>query len=126
MQENTKNTAKPGSAGASGLQKNVGLKPWEIAVKLLLFASGQAVTVEQATDVEFQLWVLESKLEDLIDENGIAAWSFDDRIRLINFALQQGRNVPFVEQQKNSNNSENNSDSELFGSDESASQAVGE
>ena|SRR5579859_5222551 len=122
MQENTKNTAKPGSAGASGLQKNVGLKPWEIAVKLLPFASGQAVTVEQATDVEFQLWVLESNLDDLIDENGIAAWSFDDRCRMINHALRSGRVLRFA--QNNSNNSENNSESELLDSDNTASQAV--
>lgn len=84
------------------------------------------MTVEFATDIEFQLWVLESHLDDLIDENGVTAWSFDDRVRLINFARKLGRDVPLLEQKNNSNNSASTSDSELFVGDTSASQAVGE
>jgi len=60
-----------------------------------------------------------------VDDEGNAAWSFDDRIRVINFALRQGRTLQFAGE-NNSDNSENNSDSELFGDDKSALEAVGE
>jgi hypothetical protein len=100
------------------------LKPWEIAVKLLPSANGQTVSVERATDAEFQAWITASGLSDLIDDDGIAEWSFDDRVRVINFVLRKGRLVPFVEGENNSNNSPNNSDSELFEMDNTASEAV--
>ena len=123
MQETTKGTSGHTSAGASGSLKSAALKPWEIAAKLLPSASGQ-VDIEHASDSEFQAWVDASGLADLIDDDGIAAWSFDDRIRLINFALRQGRNVPFLEPLNNSNNSGNNSPEELFRGNEAASEAV--
>lgn len=122
MQETTKGTSKPGNAGASGLQKSAALKPWEIAVKLLPFASG-AVSVELASDIEFQAWMDANSLNDLVDEDGIAEWSFDDRVRVINFALRQGRLLNFADE-NNSNNSEKNAEPELFRGDESASQAI--
>lgn len=123
MQETTKDTAKPGNVVASGLQKNVGLKPWEIAVKLLPCASGQTVSVEHASDAQFQAWIVASKLDDLIEAGGIEAWSFDDRIRVINFALRSGRSLQFADE-NNSNNSEKNTEPELFEGDNPASQAV--
>ncbi len=52
-----------------------------------------------------------------IRDNGIAEWSFDDRVRFVNFALQRGVSLPFVEQ--------NNSDSELFEGPPSASEDKG-
>ena len=119
MQENTKSTARPGNAGASGLQKNAGLKPWEIAVKLLPSGENAVVDVEHASDAEFQAWIDVSGLSEMIDDDGIAAWSFDDRCRIINHVLRSGRVLQFVE--NNSNNSENNSESELLDSGESAS-----
>jgi len=124
MQETTKGTSSPGNVGASGLQKNVALKPWEIAVKLLPSANGQIVDVEHATDAEFQVWIVSSGLFDLVDDSGIVGWSFDDRVRVINFALRKGRSLYFLESENNSNNSSNNSESELFGNDKAASQAV--
>ena len=96
------------------------LKPWEIAEKLLPFASG-AVDVEHASDAEFQAWIDASGLGDMIDDAGIMAWSFDDRCRIINHALRAGRVLSFAE--NNSNNSENNSESELFGGGASACEA---
>ncbi len=124
MQETTKGTSKPTSAGESGSQKSSALKPWVIAGKLLPLESRQTVSVERATDTQFQAWLVAAGLDDLVDDDGIVAWSFDDRVRVINFALRAGRVVPFVEEQNNSNNSENNSESELLEGDEQAQEAV--
>lgn len=123
MHETTKGTPNHTSAGVGGSQKNAALKPWEIAVKLLPSANDQTVDVEHASDADFQAWIESNGLTDLVDENGIAEWSFDDRCRVINFALRSGRSLIFAGE-NNSNNSLNNSDQELFGGDETASQAV--
>jgi hypothetical protein len=89
---------------------------------------GQAVSIEQASDPEFQAWIEASGLADLVDDDGIVEWSFDDRVRIINFALRQGRTLHFVEdlenEQNNSNNSENNSESELLEGYEARQEAV--
>jgi hypothetical protein len=122
MQETTKGTSKPGNEAASGLQKNVALKPWEIAVKLLPLENG-LVDIEHASDAQFQAWIDNTGLSDLVDDEGIAEWSFDDRVRVINFAIKQGRSLQFAGE-NNSDNSENNSDSELFEGDNPASEAV--
>src|SRR6266702_3446064 len=114
----------PMSEGASGSQKSAVLKPWEIAVKLLPSVNGQAVDVEHASDAEFQAWIETSGLSDLVDDDGIAEWSFDDRCRIINFALRKGRKLSFVEGENNSENSANNSGSELFGGDNPKSEAM--
>lgn len=100
------------------------MKPWEIAVKLLPSVNGQAVDVEHASDAEFQAWIETSGLSDLVDDDGIAEWSFDDRCRIINFALRKGRKLSFVEGENNSENSANNSGSELFGGDNPKSEAM--
>lgn len=96
------------------------LKPWEIAAKLLPSESG-LVSVEQASDAEFQAWVVSSGLSDLVDDDGIPEWSFDDRCRLLNFALRKGYALKFVANENNSNNSPKNSEKELFEGDASAS-----
>ena len=123
MHETTNGTSKPGNVGASGSQKSAVLKPWEIARKLLPSGNGQTVDVAHASDSEFQTWTVANNLSDLVDDDGIAEWSFDDRCRAINFALRKGRQLHFAEPENNSNNSPNNSESELFGDDETASQA---
>lgn len=99
-----------------GLQKR--LPPWEIAAKLLPIDGG-VVSLKDATDDQFQAFVVSTGMR--IRDNGIAEWSFDDRIRFVNFALHRGVSLPFVEQ----NNSENDSDSELFEGPPSASQDKG-
>ena len=101
MQENTKDMSSPTNAGASGLPK--ALKPWVIAAKFLRTASGKTVDVEHASDSDFQEFVERHKIP--VDDAGIAAWSFDDRCRAINFALRKGIVL------------------ELFDADETASQA---
>jgi hypothetical protein len=79
--------------------------------------------VELASDAQFQAWIDSSGLSDLVDDDGIVGWSFDDRIRVINFALRQGRVLQFVEE-NNSDNSAKNAEPELFAGDKSASEAV--
>lgn len=86
MQKSTKDTSIPTNVGASGLPKR--LPPWVIAAKFLRTASGQSVDVEHATDADFQQFVEQHKIP--VDDSGIAAWSFDDRCRTINFALRKG------------------------------------
>lgn len=86
MQENMKDTSSPMQEVASGLPKR--LKPWVIAAKFLATEDGQKVDVEHATDAQFQAFVEQHKIP--VDDNGIVAWSFDDRCRTINFALRKG------------------------------------
>jgi hypothetical protein len=86
----------PGNAGAPGLPKKT-LRPWEIAAKLLPTANGP-IEIEQASDDDFQAWVVANGLPHLIDENGIEEWSFDDRCRIINFAIRRGMPLQFATQ----------------------------
>lgn len=96
MQKTTSDTSDPGSAGVSGLPKKT-LRPWQIAAKLLpSLADGQPIRIDCASDEDFQAWVVANKLQDLVDDNGIAAWSFDDRIRVINGAIRRGISLQFA------------------------------
>jgi hypothetical protein len=72
------------------------------------------MSVEEASDEQFQVWADASNLLDLIDDGGIAAWSFDDRCRLINFAIQQGRQIVFEDPNNSDLWSGGRSGSELF------------
>ncbi|MFL5628740.1 MAG: hypothetical protein ACJ788_24430 [Ktedonobacteraceae bacterium] len=90
---------------------------------MLPSASGQLVDVEHASDADFQAWIEKSGLSDLVDDAGIAEWSFDDRVRTINFALRKGIVLELLDTENNSNNSSINSNSELFKDDNPASQA---
>jgi len=65
----------------------------------------------------------ESLLNDLVDDDGIEGWSFDDRVRVINFAVKQGRTLNFADE-NNSNNAVSNAEPELFGGDNSAPEAM--
>ena len=71
------------------------LEPWDIAEKLLPIENEQPVSVEFATDAQFQAWISEQGIP--VDENGIADWSFDDRCGVIMYAIEQGIALQFVE-----------------------------
>lgn len=97
MQMTTSGMSDPGNEGANGLPKKT-LRSWEIAAKLLpSLENGQPIRIDCASDADFQSWVEANELLDMIDDNGIAAWSFDDRIRVINGAIRRGRTLQFAE-----------------------------
>ncbi len=80
------------------------LRPFEIAFLLIPALNGGVVRVINASDDEFQMFVLACGLP--VDDNGgIAEWSFDDRIGIINHALKHEIKLPFVEK-KNASDSE--------------------
>lgn len=79
------------------------------------------MSVEHATDAEFQAFVERHKIP--VNDAGIAEWSFDDRVRTINFALRKGIVLELFLPEDNSNNSPNNSEKELLEADGPASQA---
>ncbi len=79
------------------------------------------MSVEFATDAEFQAFV--SRYAIPIDDKGIAEWSFDDRVRTINFAIRKGIDLELFEPGDNSINSQKDAEKELFGDDKSASEA---
>ncbi len=113
MQETTNDMSNLTNGGAPGLPvKLAELRPWEIVEKFFRTARGKVVDVEHATDEEFQFFVTQHRIP--VQDNGIAEWSFDDRVRTINHALRYGVELHFVEQ--------NNSESELFEGDKPASQ----
>jgi hypothetical protein len=55
----------------------------------------QPVSLEDATDDEFDAWVQAQAIP--VKENGISGWSFDDRCRLVNYALAHGYTLTFVD-----------------------------
>jgi hypothetical protein len=85
------------SEGNDGLQStkadNTSLEPWDIAEKLLPIENEQAVSVEFATDAQFQAWIAAQGVP--VDEQGIAEWSFDDRCGVIMYALEHGLPLQF-------------------------------
>ena len=109
-------TSNVGNVEQSGLQPTPleRLKPWQIATLPL---PGQDVTVIDASDEEFQAFVRRCNLHIADDENEI--WSFDDRVRLINYVRKYGVDL-FAEPNKKSSSPEqnqfgNNSEKELIG-----------
>jgi hypothetical protein len=92
----TNGTSDPGNVDASGSQMKT-FRSWQIAAKLLpSLDGGQPIRIDCASDQVFQAWVEAQGLLDLIDDNGIATWSFDDRIRVINGAIRRGRALSFA------------------------------
>ena len=55
----------------------------------------QPICIEDATDDEFDAWVKTHAIA--VKENGIHGWSFDDRCRLVNYALAHGHALTFVD-----------------------------
>ena len=74
------------------------LEPWDIAEMLLPIENGQPVSVEYATDTQFQVWIAAQGVP--VDEQGIAEWSFDDRCGVIMYAVEHGIALHFAEEAK--------------------------
>ena len=83
---------------SDGLQSTraepISLEPWDIAEKLLPIANGQTVSVEFATDAQFQAWIASQGVP--VDDAGIPEWSFDDRCGVIMYALSCGIALQFA------------------------------
>lgn len=95
------NEVEPGSLNMNNPIQQVQIKelePWEIAEKLLPIAKGKPVSVERATDAQFQTWIAEQGIP--VDDSGFPEWSFDDRCGVINHALSYGVQLQFFEEQK--------------------------
>lgn len=80
-----------GSAKSAGRR----LRPYEIAILLIPLAGGGSVRVMDGSDEQFQDFI---KCVP-VDTQGIAEWSFDDRVGIINHALKYGLKLPFVEEE---------------------------
>jgi hypothetical protein len=92
------NTSKPTNEeehGSSDTSKVAQLDPWDIAHLLICKRDEQPICIEDATDDEFDAWVHEHAIA--VKENGIQGWSFDDRCRLVNYALAHGHALEFVD-----------------------------
>ncbi len=75
--------------------ETISLEPWDIAEKLLPIANGQRISVELASDAQFQAWIASQGVP--VDDAGIAEWSFDDRCGVIMYALSCGIALQFAE-----------------------------
>jgi hypothetical protein len=104
-------TVKPTNEGKNGSQKP--LEPWDIAV-MVCWEEGN-VTVEFATDDQFQAYVEYNKIPH--KDDGIAGWCFEDRCGVISFARIMGIVLVPVP-------NKNNSEKELFKGDEPSSGAT--
>jgi hypothetical protein len=102
------NTPKPTSEDKTGLEdtKPLELNPWDIADLLICKRLEQPISIEFATDNEFDTWVKMNSIR--VKENGITGWTFDDRCRLVNYVLAHRGILEFVDGSilpKNSDNS---------------------
>jgi hypothetical protein len=78
-------------------QKKEEMEPWDIAPLLICQRGEDFVDVENATDAEFDAWVKQHKIP--VDNDGHGdEWEFDDRCGVINYAVQTGRKLKFLEQ----------------------------
>src|SRR5262245_23970918 len=94
----TNNTSKPTNEDEPGLSATkplLQLDPWDIAHLVICKRDEQPICIELATDDEFDIWVNTNEIP--VKENGIYEWSFDDRCRLVNYALAHGRTLHFVD-----------------------------
>jgi hypothetical protein len=91
-------TSNHTNEASDGLQSTkaepISLEPWDIAEKCLPIENGPPVSVEFATDAQFQAWVISQHIP--VDEQGIAEWSFDDRCGVIMYALANGISLQFA------------------------------
>jgi len=87
------NEASDGSQSTKA--EPISLEPWDIAEKLLPIANGQRVSVEFASDAQFQAWIVAQGIP--VDDAGIPDWSFDDRCGVIIYALSCGVSLHFAE-----------------------------
>jgi hypothetical protein len=92
---NTSNLTNGEESGSVDTNKAEQLDPWIVAHLLICKRDEQPVSIEEATDDEFDVWV---KTHDIpVKENGIQGWSFDDRCRVVNYALAHGYTLTFVD-----------------------------
>lgn len=95
-------TSNPTKEGSDGLQstraETTTLEPWDIAELCLPIENGQPVSVEYATDAQFQAWIQAQGVS--VDENGVTDWSFDDRCGVIMYALERGITLEFAQERK--------------------------
>jgi len=101
---------------SDGLQSTkaepISLEPWDIAEKLLPIANGQPISVELATDAQFQTWIASQGVP--VDDAGIAEWSFDDRCGVIMYALSCGIVLQFAGEKNSETIPENNSEPDFL------------
>lgn len=119
----TTNTLKPTGGeenGSIATKQFMELDPWEIADLLIYKRGEQLISIEFATDDEFDAWVKTNSIP--VKENGISGWTFDDRCRLVNYVLANGVTLEFVDGTTLPNTNKNNSDN----ADGVASEAKGE
>lgn len=95
MQGTSDHTSEVSGGLQSTKAGTTSLEPWDIAEKLLPIANGRPVSVEFATDAQFQAWISAQGVP--VDENGIVEWSFDDRCGVIMYAIEQGIVLHFAE-----------------------------
>lgn len=90
-------TSKPTNAGktGSGVTNSIQLDPWDIADLLICKRGEQFISIEFATDAEFDAWVQLNSVP--VKENGIPGWSFDDRCRLVNHVLANSGTLQFAD-----------------------------
>lgn len=93
----TSSTLKPTSEAEAGLNstKITELDPWDIADLLICKRDEQPISIELASDDKFDAWVKSNSIA--VAENGVTGWSFDDRCRVINYALTNSRTLEFVD-----------------------------
>jgi hypothetical protein len=97
-----------GENGSIATKPIMELDPWEIADLLICKRGEQLISIEFATDDEFDAWVKTNSIP--IKENGISGWTFDDRCRLVNYVLANGVTLEFVDGTTLPNTNKNNSD----------------
>lgn len=118
-------TSSHTSEVSDGLQNtkagSISLEPWDIAEKCLPIENGQRVSVEFATDAQFQAWVVAQHIP--VDEQGIAEWSFDDRCGVIMYALANDISLQFADETI-PNNSEKEFAEELIEDDKDAQEGA--
>ena len=114
------------------------LPPWMLAPLLLShLENGQPVSVSEASDATFDAWIAAQGVP--VDDAGIPDWSFDDRLDVIVYALDNGLTLTFSDedgspysmakvkperiQQELPNNSVDELIAELFEGNETAQEA---
>jgi hypothetical protein len=92
---NTSNRMSGEESGSADTNSVLQLDPWIVAHLQICKRDEQPVSLEDATDDEFDAWVKTHAIA--VKENGIQGWSFDDRCRLVNYALAHGFTLIFVD-----------------------------
>ena len=92
---NTSNLTSGEENGSADTNSQLQLDPWIVAHLLICKRDEQPICIEEATDDEFDTWVQAQAIA--VKENGITSWSFEDRCRLVNYALAHGYSLTFVD-----------------------------